>query len=69
VLGQGLLEHYRSTIAEIRETGYLRYWIREFKPYVDGALQQFSPKQTSTTDRFLNWRRTRRHRSGQEQMK
>ena len=33
VLGLGLLEHYRSTLAEIRETGYVRYWIREVKPY------------------------------------
>lgn len=59
VLGGGLLEHYRSTLAEIRETGYGRYWIREFRPYLAGALQQFSPKQSTTTERFLNWRRNR----------
>jgi len=63
VLGLGLLEHYRSTLTEIRETGYVQYWIREFKPYLAGAVQQFSPKQTSTTERFLNWRRDRRSKT------
>ena len=60
VLGRGLLDHYRSTLAEIRETGYARYWIREFKPYLSGALQQFSPKQSTTTEQVLNWRRARK---------
>jgi hypothetical protein len=64
VFGRGLLEHYRSTLAEIRETGYVRYWIREFKPYLSGALQQFSPQQPSTTERFLEWRHGRRHPPG-----
>src|SRR5438067_2684376 len=26
----GLLDHYRTTLREIRETGYLNYWTREF---------------------------------------
>jgi hypothetical protein len=59
VLGRGLLEHYRSTLTEIRETGYVRYWIREFKPYMAGALRQFSPKQATATDQFFKWRRVR----------
>src|SRR5207247_11355317 len=59
VLGRGLLEHYRSTLAEIRETGYVRYWGREFKPYLAGALRQFSPKQATATERLLEWRRER----------
>jgi len=59
ILGGGLLEHYCSTLAEIRVVGYGRYWIREFKPYLAGALQQFSPKQGTTTERFLHWRRNR----------
>ena len=59
VLGRGLLDHYRSTLVEIRETGYVRYWSREFKPYLAGALQQFSPKQATATERLLKWRRQR----------
>ena len=60
VLGRGLLEHYRSTLAEIHETGYLRYWVRELSPYLSGALQQLSPKRPSTTERLLRWRSGRR---------
>jgi hypothetical protein len=64
VLGRGLLEHYRSTLAEIREVGYVRYWIREFKPYLAGALRQLSPKQPSTTERLLKWRHGRHRPEG-----
>lgn len=60
VLAQALLDHYRATLAEIRETGYLRYWAREFRPYLAGALRQFSPAQPSTTARLLAWRKRRR---------
>jgi hypothetical protein len=60
VIAETLLEHYRDTLAEIRETGYLRYWIREFRPYLAGALRQFSPKRPSTTAKLLKWRASRR---------
>ena len=56
VLAGALLDHYRITLAEIRETGYLRYWMREFRPYLAGALQQFSPKRSSMTERLLKRR-------------
>jgi hypothetical protein len=57
VLAHGLLDHYRTTLDEIRQTGYTRYWLREFRPYLTGALQQFSPQKVSTTERLLNRRR------------
>jgi hypothetical protein len=56
VLAGGLLDHYRKSLAEIRETGYLRYWMREFRPYLRGAARQFSWKRLSATERFLNGR-------------
>jgi hypothetical protein len=62
VVAQALLEHYRATLREIRETGYLHYWIREFRPYLAGALRQFSPRRTSTTAKLLKWRESRRKR-------
>ena len=46
--------------AENRETGYLRYWLREFRPYLKGALRQFSSKQESLTERLLKRRRARK---------
>jgi hypothetical protein len=54
VLAQGLLDHYSAALAEIRETGFLTYWAREFRPYFAGALQQFSPNRASLTERLLN---------------
>lgn len=39
VLARGLLDHYSEALAEIRKTGYVDYWLREFRPYLDGALQ------------------------------
>jgi hypothetical protein len=53
VLASGLLDHYRQSLAEIREVGYVRYWWREFRPYLAGALKQFSTERESTTERFL----------------
>jgi hypothetical protein len=49
----GLLEHYRKTLGEIHEFGYLRYFLREFQPYLRGAASQFSPQRISLTERLF----------------
>jgi hypothetical protein len=59
-LASGLLDHYRKSLAEIREVGYVRYWLREFRPYLKGALRQFSTKRVSTTERLLKTRGSRK---------
>jgi hypothetical protein len=51
-----LLDHYRKSLAEIRDAGYFRYWLREFQPYLKGAVGQFSSKRVSTTERLLRRR-------------
>jgi hypothetical protein len=48
-----LLEDYRSTLCQIRETGYVRYAARQFRPYVSAAFAQFSPRRTTLTERLL----------------
>lgn len=48
-----LLEHYRVTMEEIRSTGYVAYWLREFRPYLKAAVLQFSPRRVSLTEQFL----------------
>ena len=53
VFAQGLLDHYSAALAQIRETGFLRYWSREFRPYFVGALRQFSPRRASLTEKLL----------------
>lgn len=54
-----LLDHYRATLQEIHQTGYGRYWLREFQPYLQGAVRQFSPEHVSATERLFRRRRTR----------
>ena len=48
-----LLDHYRDTLKEIHQTGYLAYWSREFRPYLRAAAAQFSPQRQSLTERLL----------------
>ncbi len=55
---EGLLEHYRSTLSEIREAGYLTYCAREFRPYLRAAAVQFSRGHRSLTERYLPQRRS-----------
>jgi hypothetical protein len=55
VLARGLLDHYRGALAEIHESGYLKYWFREFRPYLRGAVRQFSMKHVSLTERLLKF--------------
>jgi hypothetical protein len=53
-----LLQDYRTTLKRIRETGYVRYAARQFRPYLFAAFSQFSPRQASLTEKLLT-RRTR----------
>ena len=57
IVGHALLEHYRSTLAEIRATGYTTYAARQLGPYVRAAIGQFSPERVTLTERFLSRRR------------
>jgi hypothetical protein len=50
---EGLMDHYGSTLKQIRETGYLAYWKDEFRPYLRAAANQFSPAHQSSTERLL----------------
>jgi len=50
-----LLANYAATLKDIREAGYLRYWVRQLKPYISAAAHNFSPSQSSSTEGFLRW--------------
>jgi len=50
-----LLNNYTATLKDIRKAGYLRYWARQLTPYIAAAAQNFSPSQSSYTERFLQW--------------
>jgi hypothetical protein len=55
-----LLDHYRTTLKQIHETGYVAYAIRQFRPYLYAAVSQFSPQRRSLTERLLLKARIRR---------
>ena len=54
VLGTALLDHYRETLNEIRDSGYTEYGRRQFRPYVRAAVNQFSPQRQTLTDRLVD---------------
>jgi hypothetical protein len=54
VLGDALLGHYVRSLDEIRTTGFLEYWKREFRPYLRAAASQFAPSSRTLTERLLN---------------
>jgi hypothetical protein len=49
-----LLDHYRQTLSELREVGYWTYASRQLKPYVHAAIDQFSPKRRTMTERVVD---------------
>lgn len=56
-----LLDHYRETLNEIQQVGYLTYAGRQFRPYMRAAADQFSPKRRTLTQRLLE-KLPQRHR-------
>jgi hypothetical protein len=48
-----LLDHYRTTLEQIRQTGYVRYAVRQFRPYLFAAASHFSPSRQTLTERVI----------------
>jgi hypothetical protein len=51
-----LLEHYKTTLKQIHDAGYIQYAVRQYRPYLYAALSQFSPEHRSLTERLLGKR-------------
>ena len=54
VFAAALLDHYKETLAQIRQTGYLTYTGRQIRPYIRAAASQFSPTRRTLTQRLLD---------------
>lgn len=52
-LVETILDDYMESLADIHRTGYLRFWIREFAPYVRATARQFSRQHISLTEKLL----------------
>lgn len=48
-----LLDHYRTTLDQVRHTGFIRYAARQYRPYLYAAVRQFSPSRRSLTERLF----------------
>lgn len=53
LMASSLLGHYADSLAEIRKEGYFAYWVREFRPYLQAAANQFSPTRRTFTEKML----------------
>jgi hypothetical protein len=60
IFAASLLDHYRQTLTEIRQAGYLGYSTRQLRPYVRAAVNQFSPHRPTFTQRMLEKIRAKR---------
>src|SRR5262245_13957807 len=59
-----LLEDYRASLRQIRETGYVRYAVEQFRPYLSAAVSQFSRQRESWTERLISKVAQRQAREG-----
>jgi hypothetical protein len=53
ILAAALLDHYRHALSEMQQVGYVAYANRQFRPYIRAAVDQFSPKRRTLTQRLL----------------
>jgi hypothetical protein len=53
-VSNALLEHYRESLRQMREAGFLEYGVRQLTPYTHAAIDAFSPTRSMLTDRLFN---------------
>jgi hypothetical protein len=53
-VSNALLDHYRESLREMREVGFLGYGVRQLTPYTHAAIGAFSPTRATLTDRLLD---------------
>ncbi|MCZ6695974.1 MAG: hypothetical protein O7A63_05455 [Acidobacteria bacterium] len=59
MLAEPLLDHYVTTLGQIRSAGFMPYWKRQFAPYLRAAAAQFSERNLTLTERLLGRSRAR----------
>jgi hypothetical protein len=53
VFAVALMDHYRETLNELQQVGYVTYATRQLGPYVRASIGQFSPKRRTLTQRVV----------------
>jgi hypothetical protein len=54
ILGGALIDHYRQTLNDIRQVGYVTYAGRQLQPYARAAVRQFEPSRSTFTQRAID---------------
>ena len=54
LVSTAILDHYRTTLAELHEVGYLTYAKRQLSPYLRACVDLFSPERRTLTQRLLD---------------
>jgi hypothetical protein len=53
-VSNALLEHYRQSLLEMREAGFVGYGVRQLGPYTRAALGAFAPERETLTGKLLD---------------
>ncbi len=53
-VSNALLDHYRQSLEQMREVGFVRYGVRQLAPYTEAAISAFHPERTTLTDKLLD---------------
>ena len=53
-VSNALLEHYRQSLLELREAGFVRYGVRQLAPYTQAAIGAFHPERETVTGKLLD---------------
>ena len=52
-VSNALLEHYRQSLRQLREVGYVRYGVDKLTPYTHAAIDAFDPSRETLTGKLL----------------
>ena len=52
-VSNALLDHYRQSLLEMRDVGFVRYGVRQLTPYTHAAIGAFAPARSTLTERLL----------------
>lgn len=53
-LSNALLEHYRQSLQQVRDVGFVRYGARQLAPYTHAAIGAFHPTRETLTGKLLD---------------
>jgi hypothetical protein len=53
-VSNALLEHYRQSLRELRDVGYVRYGVLKLTPYTRAAIEAFHPERETLTGKLLD---------------